>query len=74
MRFVGDKDERGKALSANVERGAGIFYFNFHSSDIDRTVYIARWHAYHHHQHGFLSEKKYKYGDTNVLSILVFLN
>ena len=25
MRFVGDKDERGKALSANVERGAGIF-------------------------------------------------
>ena len=22
---VGDKDERGKALSANVERGAGIF-------------------------------------------------
>ena len=25
MRFVGDKDERGKALSANVERCAGIF-------------------------------------------------
>ena len=25
MRFVGDRDERGKALSANVERGAGIF-------------------------------------------------
>ena len=25
MRFVGDKDERGKALSANVERGASIF-------------------------------------------------
>ena len=22
---MGDKDERGKALSANVERGAGIF-------------------------------------------------
>ena len=22
---VGDKDERGKVLSANVERGAGIF-------------------------------------------------
>ena len=25
MRFFGDKDEGGKALSANVERGAGIF-------------------------------------------------
>ena len=25
MRFVGDKDERGKALSANVARGADIF-------------------------------------------------
>ena len=25
MRFVGDRDERGKGLSANVERGAGIF-------------------------------------------------
>ena len=23
--LVGDKDEQGKALSANVERGAGIF-------------------------------------------------
>jgi len=54
MRFVGDKDERGKALSANVERGAGIFLFNFHPPDIDRTVYIARWHTYHHHQLVFL--------------------
>ena len=25
MRFVGDKDEQWKALSVNVERGAGIF-------------------------------------------------
>ena len=25
MRFVGDRDERGKDLSADVERGAGIF-------------------------------------------------
>ena len=25
MSFVGDKDERGKAWSTNVERGAGIF-------------------------------------------------
>ena len=25
MRFVGDKDERGKAWSGNVERDAGIF-------------------------------------------------
>ena len=23
---MGDKDEQGKALSVNVERGAGIFY------------------------------------------------
>ena len=28
---VGDKDERGKALCANVERGAGIFLQNCHS-------------------------------------------
>ena len=74
MRFVGDKDERGKALSANEERGACIFYFNFHPSDIDLMVYIARWHTYHHHQLGFLYEKKYKYGDTNVLSILASVN
>ena len=26
MRIVGDKDERGKALSANVERGADDLY------------------------------------------------
>ena len=29
--LVGDEDERGKSLSANVERGAGIFLQNFHS-------------------------------------------
>jgi len=28
---VGEKDERGKALSANVEMGAGIFLQNYHS-------------------------------------------
>ena len=29
--LVGDEDERGKSLSANVERGAGIFLQNRHS-------------------------------------------
>ena len=29
--LLGDKDERGKTLSANVERGAGIFLQNCHS-------------------------------------------
>ena len=28
--LVGDQDERGKSLSANVERGAGIFLQNCH--------------------------------------------
>ena len=29
--LVGEKDERGKALSANVERGVGMFLQNCHS-------------------------------------------
>ena len=29
--LVGEKDERGKALFANLERGVGIFLQNFHS-------------------------------------------
>ena len=29
--LVGEKDERGKALLANVERGVGIFLQNCHS-------------------------------------------
>ena len=29
--LVGEKDERGKALFANVERGVGIFLQNCHS-------------------------------------------
>ena len=28
---VGEEDERGKTLSANVERGVGIFLQNCHS-------------------------------------------
>ena len=40
--LVGEKDERGKALSANVERSAGkLSYFPSYSLDIDRTAYIA---------------------------------
>ena len=45
--IVGDKDERSKALFANVERGVGIFLQNCHSflpiRQIDRTAYIAGW-------------------------------
>ena len=29
--LVGEKDEQGKALNANVERGVGIFLKNYHS-------------------------------------------
>jgi len=44
---VGEKDERGKALFANLERGMGIFLHNSHLfssylSDINQTAYIAR--------------------------------
>ena len=40
--LVGEKDERGKALSANVERIAGkLSLFPFYPLDIDRTAYIA---------------------------------
>ena len=57
--LVGEKDERGKALFANVERGVGIFLqncqFPSYPSDIDRTTYIAGWQAHHHHQLYFLS-------------------
>ena len=49
--LVGEKDERGKALSANVERSAGkLSQFPSYPLDIDRTTYIAGWHAHHHHQ------------------------
>ena len=45
--LVGEKDERGKALFANLKRGVGIFLQNSHLfpsylSDINRTAYIAR--------------------------------
>ena len=40
--LVGETDERGKALSANVERSAGkLSYFPSYPLDIDRTAYIA---------------------------------
>ena len=43
---MGEKDERGKALFANLERGMGIFLQNSHLfrsylSDINWTTYIA---------------------------------
>ena len=54
--LVGEKDERGKALSANVVRSAGILpYFPSYLLDINRTTYIAGWQAHHHHQLCFLS-------------------
>ena len=40
--LVGEKDERGKALSANVERSAGkLPWFPSYPLDIYRTAYIA---------------------------------
>ena len=42
--LVGEKDERGKALSANVVKSAGkLPYFPSYPSDINRTTYIAGW-------------------------------
>ena len=49
--LVGEKDERGKALSTNVERSVGkLSKFPSYPLDIDRTTYIAGWQAHHHHQ------------------------
>ena len=49
--LVGEKDERGKALSANVVKSAGkLPYFPSYPSDTNRTAYIAGWQAHHHHQ------------------------
>ena len=49
--LVGEKDERGKALSANVVKSAGkLPYFPSYPSDINRTTYIVGWQAHHHHQ------------------------
>ena len=54
--LVGEKDERGKALSANVVKSAGkLPYFPSYPSDINRMTYIAGWQAHHHHQLYFLS-------------------
>ena len=44
---MGEKDEQGKALFANLERGMGIFLQNSHLfpsylSDINRTAYIGK--------------------------------
>ena len=44
---MGEKDERGKALFANLERGNGYLFAKFpffpsYLSDINRTTYIAR--------------------------------
>ena len=54
--LVGEKDERGKALSANVVKIVGkLPYFPSYPSDINRMTYIAGWQAHHHHQRYFLS-------------------
>ena len=42
MRFVGDKDEQGKALYANVERGVGIFLQNCHNLLSIRQMWTRR--------------------------------
>ena len=53
--LVGEKDERGKALSANVERSAGkLSGFPSYPLDIDRTAYIAGWQAHDHQRQCFL--------------------
>ena len=36
--LVGEKDERGKALFANVDRGVGIFLQNCHSFLLIRQI------------------------------------
>ena len=54
--LVGEKDERGKALSANVVKSVGkLSYFPSYPSDINQTTHIAGWQAHHHHQLYFLS-------------------
>ena len=54
--LVGEKDERGKALYANVVKSAGkLPYFPSYPLDINRMTYIAGWQAHHHHQLYFLS-------------------
>ena len=54
--LVGEKDERGKALSANLLKSAGkLPYFPSYLSDINRTTYVAGWQAHPPHQFYFLS-------------------
>ena len=49
--LVGEKDERGKALSATVVMRVGkLPYFPSYLSDINRMTYIAGWQAQHHYQ------------------------
>ena len=56
--LVGEKDERGKDLFANVESVwvsfCKISIFPSYPSDINWTAYIAGWQAHHHHQLCFL--------------------
>ena len=55
---MGDKDERGKALSVNVERGTGIFckivIVGFLSVRYRSDDLYDKWQAHHHYQLGFL--------------------
>ena len=73
--LVGEKDERGKALSANVVKSVGkLPYFPSYPSDINRTTYIAGWQAHHHHQLYFFIPTLIKsiVGDDRVPAILQY--
>ena len=60
--LVGEKDEQGKALFANVVKSVGkLPYFPSYLSDINRTAYIAGWQAQHHQQLRFFIRVEIKY-------------
>ena len=73
--LVGEKDEREKALSANVVKSASkLPYFPSYPSDINWTTYIAGWQAHHHHQLYFFIPTLIKsiVGDDRVPAILQY--
>ena len=64
---MGDKDERGKALSVNVERGASIFckivIVGFLSVRYRSDGLYTRWQAHHHHQLVFYKSRNDKFAN-----------
>ena len=78
--LVGEKDERGNALSSIVKRSAGkLSQFPSYPLDIDRTAYIAGWQAHDHHRLCFFIRVGIKYtliknrvGDDGVPAILQY--